>query len=164
MTKAKKITGFRALYFHYCYLLGIFPKRRRQHRQLPFSCREDLIRAKELSDEVRLVVKHHIDTPEQLSVYQAGVEAEIQKTAAARKQLYKKLRTKAVQADPQQQEEIKDGIAGFTGKLKKLRREAKLCEDIAMRSAQIREKVEAVRKEEKIGKKEQRRPDWQKGQ
>lgn len=164
LTKAKKITGFRALYFHYCYLLGIFPKRRRQHRQLPFSCREDLIRAKELSDEVRLVVKHHIDTPEQLSVYQAGVEAEIQKTAAARKQLYKKLRTKAVQADPQQQEEIKDGIAGFTGKLKKLRREAKLCEDIAMRSAQIREKVEAVRKEEKIGKKEQRRPDWQKGQ
>ena len=69
-----------------------------------------------------------------------------------------------MQADPQQQEEIKDGIAGFTGKLKKLRREAKLCEDIAMRSAQIREQVEAVRKEEKIGKKEQRRPDWQKGQ
>lgn len=102
---------------------------------------------------MRLVVKHHIDTPEQLSVYQAGVEAEIQKTAAARKQLYKKLRTKAVQADPQQQEEIKDGIAGFTGKLKKLRREAKLCEDIAMRSAQIREKwkLSAKRKNRKKG-------------
>ena len=26
LEKTRKITGFRALYFHYCYLLGIFPK------------------------------------------------------------------------------------------------------------------------------------------
>ncbi|MFQ6963505.1 MAG: hypothetical protein ACLRR6_05185 [Oscillospiraceae bacterium] len=28
LAKTKKVTGFRALYFHYCYLLGIFPKRK----------------------------------------------------------------------------------------------------------------------------------------
>lgn len=166
LAKTKKVTGFRALYFHYCYLLGIFPKNRPQkNRRIPFLYREDLIRAKELSDEVRLVVKHHIDTPEQLSAYRASVEAEIRETAAARKQLYKKLRTRAVQADPQQQEEIKDGIASRTGELKILRREAKLCEDIAVRSAQIKEKMEAAREGEKTNEKEQRsRPEQQKGQ
>lgn len=165
LKNAKKITGFRALYFHYCYLLGIFPKNRWQNRRLPFCYREDLIRAKELSDEVRLVVKYHIDTPEQLSAYRANVEAEIRETAAARKQLYKKLRTKAVQDDPQQQAEIKAEIAVFTGKLKKLRREVNLCEDIAMRSVQIREKVNAVREDEKTEKKEQRsHSERQKGQ
>ena len=28
LKQAKKVTGFRALYFHYCYLLGVFPKSR----------------------------------------------------------------------------------------------------------------------------------------
>lgn len=28
----KKVTGFRALYFHYCYLLGVFPQQKKQNR------------------------------------------------------------------------------------------------------------------------------------
>ena len=97
LTKTKKATGFRALYFHYCYLLGIFPKHKlSQRRQLPFSYREDLIRAKELSDEVRLLAKHHIDTTEQLSAFQSGVENRIQEVVSSRKVLYRKLRTKPV--------------------------------------------------------------------
>lgn len=31
----KKVTGFRALYFHYCYLLGIFPKKSTKTQQTP---------------------------------------------------------------------------------------------------------------------------------
>ena len=90
LTKTKKATGFRALYFHYCYLLGIFPKHKPpQHRRLPFSYREDLIRAKELSDEVRLLAKHHIDTAEQLSAFQSGVESRIQEAMSSRKALYR---------------------------------------------------------------------------
>lgn len=70
-----------------------------------------------------------------------------------------------MQDDPQQQAEIKAEIAVFTEKLKKLRREVKLCEDIAIRSVQIREKVNAVREDEKTEKKEQRsHSDRQKGQ
>ena len=29
----KKVTGFRALYFHYCYLLGVFPKSKQQNKR-----------------------------------------------------------------------------------------------------------------------------------
>ena len=33
LKQAKKVTGFRALYFHYCYLLGVFPQK--QNRPPP---------------------------------------------------------------------------------------------------------------------------------
>ena len=56
MKQAKKATGFRALYFHYCYLLGVFPKKQnRQTGHVPHALREDLIRAEELTDEARLL-------------------------------------------------------------------------------------------------------------
>ena len=156
LAKTKKATGFRALYFHYCYLLGIFPKHKPpQHRQLPFSCREDLIRAKELSDEVRLLAKHHIDTAEQLSAFQSGVESQIQETVNSRKALYRKLRTKPVMQDEEKQAEIKTEISALSGQLKGLRREVRLCEDIAVRSQAIRDKMKAAREEEKSQGKEQ---------
>ena len=38
LKQAKKATGFRALYFHYCYLLGVFPqKKNRPPRRVPVS-------------------------------------------------------------------------------------------------------------------------------
>ena len=155
MVKTKKATGFRALYFHYCYLLGIFPKHKPpQHRQLPFSYREDLIRAKELSDEVRLLAKHHIDTAEQLSAFQSGVESQIQEAVSSRKALYRKLRTKPVMQDEEKQAEIKAEISALSGQLKELRREVRLCEDIAVRSQAIRDKMKAAREEEKSQGKE----------
>ena len=156
LAKTEKATGFRALYFHYCYLLGIFPKcKPPQHRQLPFSYREDLIRAKELSDEVRLLAKHHIDTAEQLSAFQSGVESQIQEAVSSRKALYRKLRTKPVMQDEEKQAEIKAEISALSGQLKELRREVRLCEDIAVRSQKMRDKMKAAREEEKSQGKEQ---------
>ena len=155
LTKTKKATGFRALYFHYCYLLGIFPKHKlSQRRQLPFSYREDLIRAKELSDEVRLLAKHHIDTTEQLSAFQSGVENRIQEVVSSRKVLYRKLRTKPVMQDEEKQAEIKAEISALSGQLKELRREVRLCEDIAIRSQVIQDKMKAAREGEKSQRKE----------
>ena len=155
LTKTKKATGFRALYFHYCYLLGIFPKHKlSQRRQLPFSYREDLIRAKELSDEVRLLAKHHIDTTEQLSAFQSGVENRIQEVVSSRKVLYRKLRTKPVMQDEEKQAEIKAEISALSGQLKELRREVRLCEDIAIRSQVIQDKMKAAREGEKSQGKE----------
>ena len=63
---ARKITGFRALYFHYCYLLGIFPKNQpKSNKRLRFLLREDLVKLDTISEEVRLLARDHIDTTEQ---------------------------------------------------------------------------------------------------
>lgn len=148
LKQVKKVTGFRALYFHYCYLLGVFPKKQNnQPRRVPHALREDLIRAQELTDEARLLSRHRIDTLEQLTAYRMDVESQVEQLTGRRKALYRKLRTKAVLADSGQQETIRAEIAVLSGQLKTLRREMRLCEDIATRSIAIKEKIQAAREE-----------------
>ena len=149
MKTTRKITGFRALYFHYCYKLGIFPKDRPQNRKrLHFLLREDLLKLNNISQEVRLLVRHKIDTAEQLSLYKNGLEVQIEKLSAERKALYKKQRTVKCQSDPKLAEAVKKEIDGLTEQLKNLRREVHLCDDIAQRSGVITEKLKAVREDE----------------
>ena len=154
------MTGFRALYFHYCYLLGVFPKKqKRQPGHVPHVLREDLIRAQELTDEARLLSHHSIDTLEQLNAYEADVKSQLTGLTEQRKSLYRKLRTKAVLADPTRQEQIRAEVAALSGRLKDLRREVKLCEDIAARSLSLKEKIRAAREEQQAGKTDKARQE-----
>ena len=165
LEKTRKITGFRALYFHYCYLLGIFPKNKsnQNRRRLHFLLREDLRKLDEITAETRLLVRNHIDTAEQLFSYQSEAKDKITALTAERKQLYKLQRTAAVKADPEKAAEIKDQISAWSKELAPLRKEVALCDDIAKRSGVIKEKIKAVREDEQIKGKESRdRPDNQK--
>ena len=90
---ARKITGFRALYFYYCYKLGIFPKGRPQNRaRLHFLLREDLLKLNNISQEVRLLARHQIDTAEQLALYKKEQESCKQKSIAEKKKVPQNLR------------------------------------------------------------------------
>ena len=163
LKQAKKATGFRALYFHYCYLLGVFPqKQNRPPRRVPHALREDLIRAQELTDEARLLSRHRIDTMEQLNAYQSDLKSRLLSITEQRKSLYRKLRTKAVLADPARQEHIRAEISKLSAQIKELRREVKLCEDIALRSISIKDKIQAAR-EEVSGKVEKARQEPEQG-
>lgn len=153
LKQAKKVTGFRALYFHYCYLLGVFPKRQnRQRGHVPHALREDLIRAQELTDEARLLSRYRIDTLEQLGVYQSEVKSQLAILTEQRKSLYRKLRTKEVLAGPARQEQIRAEIAALSGQLKDLRREVRLCGDIAARALSLKKKIRAAHEEKQDGK------------
>ena len=156
LEKARKITGFRALYFHYCYLLGIFPKNKsnQNKRRLHFLLREDLRKLDAITAETRLLVQNHIDTAEQLFSYQSEVKGRITTLTAERKQLYKLQRTAAVKADPEKAAEIKDQISVLSKELAALRKDVSLCDDIAERSGVIKEKIKAVRKDEQPERKE----------
>ena len=156
LENTRKITGFRALYFHYCYLLGIFPKNKpnQNKRRLHFLLREDLRKLDDITAETRLLVRNRIDTAEQLFSYQSEVKGKIMALTAERKQLYKLQRTAAVKADPKKAAEIKGRISALSKELAPLRKEVSLCDDIAERSGVIKEKIKAVRKDEQIKGKE----------
>ena len=155
---ARKITGFRALYFHYCYLLGIFPKNHpKRNKRLNFLLREDLAKMDAISEEVKLLVGNHIDTAEQLSSYKEGLEARIELLTADRKSLYRKQRTVSVKSDEDALTKVKAQIADISKELAALRREVRLCEDIAIRSGVIREKIKAIREDEQSQGKENKR-------
>ena len=153
---ARKLTGFRALYVHYCYLLGIFPKNRPQQsrKRLHFLLGEDLLKLDAITAETRLLIGHRIDTAEQLFCYRDEVNGKIEALTSDRKQLYKAQRTAAVKSDPEKAAEVKAQIAALSKELTSLRKEVVLCNSIAERSGVIKNKIKAVREDEHIKEKE----------
>ena len=147
---ARKLTGFRALYVHYCYLLGIFPKNRPQQsrKRLHFLLREDLLKLDAITAETRLLIGHRIDTAEQLFCYRDEVNGKNAVLTNERQQLYKLQRTAAVKSDPEKAAEVKAQIAALSKELAALRKEVVLCSSIAERSGVIQEKIKAVREDE----------------
>ena len=153
----KKATGFRALYLHYCYLLGVFPKNKQQNkRRLHFLLREDLMKLDAITQEARLLGTNHIDTAQQLSSYKGNLETRIDSLTVQRKQLYRKQRTVADEAASQQ---IKAEIDSLSKELNQLRREVKLCSDIQVRSGIMQEHIKTVREDEQSQRKEQKEHD-----
>lgn len=156
LKNVRKPTGFRALYVHYCYLLGIFPKNRPQQsrKRLHFLLREDLLKLDAITAETRLLIGHRIDTAEQLFCYRDEVNGKIEALTSDRKQLYKAQRTAAVKSDPEKATEVKAQIAALSKELAALRKEVVLCNSIAERSSVLQEKIKAVREDEHIKEKE----------
>lgn len=149
MKPVRKATGFRALYYHYCYLLGIFPRnKRRLPRRVPPALREELLRGERFSQEVRLLSRYKIDTAEQLEGHRGKVKAVLDERISQRAALYRQFRTVGVQSDPERKDRVKQKISALTGQIKKLRKEVALCQDIAQRSEKMRESLLVQQKKE----------------
>ena len=115
MKPARKATGFRALYYHYCYLLGIFPRnKRRLTRRVPPALREELLRGERFSQEVRLLSRYKIDTVEQLEAHQGKVKAVLDERISQRASLYRQFLTVGVQSDPERKDRVKQEISTLT--------------------------------------------------
>ena len=156
----RKVTGFRALYFHYCYLLGIFPKNQpKRNKRLHFLLREDLAKLDAISEETKLLVRNRIDTAEQLSSYKEGLETKIESLTADRKALYRMQRTVSVKSDDDALARVNGQITAISRELSALRKEVRLCEDISIRSGVIKEKIRAVREDEQSQGKENKRDE-----
>ena len=137
----KKLTGFRALYFHYLYLLGKLPKRRQQAVnpiQIYFLYREDLIKLEKFSNEIKLLCRNRIDTSEQLFSYREGLTAEIAGLTDQRKHLRYKARSIR---DGDALAVIKSEISDMSQRLGTLRKEVGLCDGIAVHTAEMKAKM-----------------------
>ena len=66
-----------------------------------------------------------------------------------RKQLYRKLRTVAVKSDEAASAEVSTAIATLSKELSQLRREVKLCSDIAVRSGILPERIQEIQKSQR---------------
>ena len=143
---AKKLTGFRALYFHYLYLLGKLPKNKpRPLSKVHFLYREDLLKIDRISKEITLLCRHRIDTSEQLFSYKSELIDKMKTLTDQRQGLRNKLRRPKDEATVS---EAKGQIALLSARMSEVRKEVVLCDDIAARSQQFKEKIEKVRQEQ----------------
>ena len=145
LKNAKKIGGLRGLYLHYCYKLGILPKGRKQnYAKLHYLLKDDLMKMDAITKEARLLCRCHIDTAEQLLLYQGSLESEKNELTEQRKGLYSLSR----KVSGEEKEAVKTQISDISKRLGEIRKEVRLCEGIAARSGTLKEKLQTVRADE----------------
>lgn len=137
--KTKKLTGFRARYFYYCYKLNIIRRRPLSGKPVHFMLREDLIKLDKINEETRFLGRTKIDTIEDLNAFRASARSETDRLISERTALGKL----AGKGD----ENAKTKVSEINEELKKLRRDIAICDRIEERSARIQHVAEDTGKE-----------------
>lgn len=135
----RKVTGIRALYFHYCYLLKIYPSRTK--RVMSKELREDIKKMDRLSNEARFLCKSNIQTAQELFQYKSSVIKNINELQSEREYKYKK-RKKA--KTNEEKEQFQNEIKLLNIEIKKLREEKAIIEEIELRIPKIKENVKEI--------------------
>ena len=137
----EKPKGLYALYIHYCYLLGELPKQKPNNREAYAVIKEDVRRARMYNEEAKLLGKYNINTAEELSLFTEGLSNKFKELAYKRAKLRNKLRR---MHDTETMQPIKDEISQLSLQMADLRKQMKLCEDIAARSGVIERVVNTI--------------------
>lgn len=144
--RIKKVTGLRALYLHYCYLLGYLP-REKPHKPLSPEMREAVRRMDRYSAQAKLAAAHKLDSIPAVKAFIAQTENAMQTVIARRNRLYNRMRRCR---SPEELEELKAARDQCTQQLSALRREKNTAQGIIDSQKEIQEniRVEAAMKHE----------------
>ena len=147
LNKHRKYKGIRALYFQYCFKLGILPKNKSiSPARLHFLLKEDLAKLDNINKETKLLCINKIDTSKQLFSYQNQQQEQMNSLISKRKHMRYKLRS--VHSEDEKSL-LKSEISKLTAEIGKLRKEVILCDHIAKRSEVIKEKLEVIKEDER---------------
>lgn len=146
--RKQKLRGFRALYVHYLFFLGLQrtgPKR----KHIPFSVRSEVIKLHRYKAQYSLLQKYRIETGSELSMLKDALQADIEALTGQRKKLYQQ---------KNRGKEVSGEISIITEKLRQLRKEVKLCDNIAEDTHRIKAQLqECVQEEKETTKPKQRK-------
>ena len=146
--KRAKAKGFIALYYHYCYLLKVFPNKVPQQR-LPASIRADISKMEELSIEARFLVNNKIKKIDELLTYKDEINIKINRLLTDRESLWT---IRKLSKDENYKHKLAVKISSLTKELDKLRKEVDICENIKSRVVKIDENLSELDTQEEIAK------------
>ena len=138
--KRAKAKGFIALYYHYCYLLKVFPNNVPQQK-LPASMRADVTRMEELSTQARFLYHNNIKTLDNLLNYKDDINFKINQTLDQRERLWAK---RKLSKDESTRYLISEEISSLNDKIIKLRKKVEICDDIQKRIPKIEENLKEL--------------------
>lgn len=136
LSVAKKITGFKALYFRYLYIMGILPKKAANKKRTRFLLKEDLKTLDKITKEITLLGKNKINTMEELNHYLQMTIAKKDALIKERKCIYNKIRRCR---NEEKKEQFQQDIAVLSVSIRKLSAEQKHYENIKLRSVEMKE-------------------------
>ncbi|MDR0951792.1 MAG: relaxase/mobilization nuclease domain-containing protein [Oscillospiraceae bacterium] len=142
LNTASKLTGFRALYVHYLYLLGKIPKGKRRPPRHPLFW-DELRKFNQLCEEMKLLNRNKIDTTEQLVAFKDSTKEQIDGLIGQRTKIQNKLRR--VQ-EPEVIANLKQQKTALTAQIAPLRKNLQRVESIEERTRKMRERIVAYQR------------------
>ena len=134
-------SGLERLYLRYCYELGYLPKYKQNSKRLHRVLKEDLLKCDLYSEEAKLLSRYGIATEEDLISFMDKKTGESKEVSEERDELRKLIKRNI---PPEEKEVAKGRITSLTGKLKEIRKELRLSEDIKARSKDVEEKMTVI--------------------
>lgn len=145
--KRARAKGFIALYYHYCYLLKVFPNIPQQ--KLPASFRADIARMNELSEEAKILSRYKLKTLADLKDFISETQFKIDTLSNEREKMWAKRR---ILKDNNDRRKICNDISSITTKITELRKEVSRCKDIKTRLPKIENNLDELDYQEELEK------------
>ena len=147
--KLRKPKGIIALYYYYCYLLKVYPKKKLNYKLTP-KMRAEVKKMDKYSEQIRFICKYKLETINDIENLKEQKQEELQKTLNTRNRLYykrQKLDNKS------EKDSVTKEIINVTSVLQKVRKEIRLCDDIYDSVPKMKEQIKEVdEKENEIAK------------
>ena len=147
--KLRKPKGIIALYYYYCYLLKVYPKKNLNYKLTP-EMRAEVKKMDKYSEQIRFMCKYKLETINDIDNLKEQKKEELQKILNTRNRLYYKRQ----KLDNESEKDVvtKD-IISVTSVVEKVRKEIRLCDEVydnvPMMNKQIREKENKENKKSK---------------
>ena len=150
--KLKKPKGIIALYYYYCYLLKVYPKKNLNYKLTP-KMRAEVKKMDKYSEQIRFICKYKLETINDIENLKDQKKEELQKTLNTRNRLYYK-RQKL--DNEREKDVITKEIMNVTSAIKKTRKEIKLCDEVGDNARKMKEQLKELEEKDKENTKEKK--------
>ena len=159
LKSTKKITGLKALYFKYLYLLGVLPKNKK-HKPLSPEMREACRRLDRYSEQVRLICDNRLTDISSVEAFIKNADSQMKLISNYRKMLYRKIKSCH---EPTEKTKLVAKRDDCTKVLAKLRKEKKTATRIIDDNPKIKEHILIEKNMQKryYGLNKQRKRDYE---
>lgn len=150
-----KPKGIIALYYYYCYLLKVYPKKNLNYKLTP-KMRAEVKKMHKYSEQIRFICKYKLETINDVENLKEQKKEELQKILNTRNRLYYKRQKLDNESE---KDVITKEIISVTSVVDKIRKETKLCDEVSDNARKMKEQIKEMKKkkQEKIKIKEKKK-------
>ena len=153
--KLRKPKGIIALYYYYCYLLKVYPKKNLNYKLTP-EMREAVKKMDKYSEQIRFICKYKLETINDIDNLKEQKNKELQKVLNTRNRLYYKRHKLDNESE---KDVVTKEIISVTSAVDKIRKEIKLCDEVGDNAKNMREQIKQMKEREKVKGKEKKKKD-----
>ena len=143
--KLRKPKGIIALYYYYCYLLKVYPKKNLNYKLTP-EMRAAVKKMDHYSEQIRFICKYKLETINDIENLQEQKKEELQKALNTRNRLYYKRQKLDNESE---KDAVTKEIISVTSVVDKIRKEIKLCDEVGDNSRKMKEQIKEMKERER---------------